>query len=115
MTNCYGCFCVCDIVISAAKTCASEHRTHTVITINKVDVYKICTQQKMNNLFWPDENSIEQCFAAHIPNNIVDNIEQCGQQNIILACFHQPRTGCSFLPVYTRNNEHVSDINMQNI
>ena len=22
------------------------------------------TQQKMNNLFWPDENSIEQCFAA---------------------------------------------------
>ena len=24
------------------------------------------TQQKMNNLFWPDENSIEQCFAAHI-------------------------------------------------
>ena len=24
------------------------------------------TQLKMNNLFWPDENSIEQCFAAHI-------------------------------------------------
>ena len=24
------------------------------------------TQQKMNNLFWPDENSYEQCFAAHI-------------------------------------------------
>ena len=24
------------------------------------------TQQKMNNLFWPDENSNEQCFAAHI-------------------------------------------------
>ena len=23
-------------------------------------------QQKMDNLFWPDENSIEQCFAAHI-------------------------------------------------
>ena len=22
--------------------------------------------EKMNNLFWPDENSIEQCFAAHI-------------------------------------------------
>ena len=21
---------------------------------------------KMNNLFWADENSIEQCFAAHI-------------------------------------------------
>ena len=24
------------------------------------------TQQEMNNLFWPDENSIEQCFATHI-------------------------------------------------
>ena len=25
-----------------------------------------CTQQKMNNLFQVDENSIEQYFAAHI-------------------------------------------------
>ena len=24
------------------------------------------TQQKTHNLFWPDGNSIEQCFAAHI-------------------------------------------------
>ena len=24
------------------------------------------SQQKTHNLFWPDENSIEQCFAAHI-------------------------------------------------
>ena len=24
------------------------------------------TQQETHNLFWPDENSIEQCFAAHI-------------------------------------------------
>ena len=24
------------------------------------------TQPKMNNLFWPDENSVEQCFAARI-------------------------------------------------
>ena len=24
------------------------------------------TQQKTHNLFWPDENSIEQCCAAHI-------------------------------------------------
>ena len=24
------------------------------------------TQQKTHNLFWPDENRIEQCFAAHI-------------------------------------------------
>ena len=91
------------------------------------------TQQKMNNLFcWPDENSNEQCFAAHIVqcfaahivqccqqycstllhliagynsgstilNNIVDNPEQCGQQNIVHCCFHQARTGCSFFAVY---------------
>ena len=31
-----------------------------------------CTQPKMNNLFWLDENSIEQCFSA--------NIVQCCQQ-----------------------------------
>ena len=30
-------------------------------------------------------------------NNIVDNLEQCGQQNIVQCCFHQARTGCSFL------------------
>ena len=27
---------------------------------------KPATQQKTHNLFWPDENSIEQCCAAHI-------------------------------------------------
>ena len=30
-------------------------------------------------------------------NNIVDIVEQCGQQNIVPCCFHQARTGCSFL------------------
>ena len=29
-------------------------------------------------------------------NNIVDNIEQCGQHNIVQGCFHQPWTGCAF-------------------
>ena len=33
-------------------------------------------------------------------NNIVDNIEQCGQHNIVQGCFHQPRTGCAFFRVY---------------
>ena len=84
----------------------------------------IYTQQKTHNLFWPDENSIEQCFAAHIVqgcqqywtswwalislqsgvtmlNNIVDNLEQCGQHNIVQSCFHQARTGCAFLAVYS--------------
>ena len=46
-----------------------------VLHYNKVELndifgysqkYMEATQQNMNNLFWPDENSIEQCFAAHI-------------------------------------------------
>ena len=35
---------------------------------------KTTTQQKTHNLFRVDENSIEQCFAAHI--NVVNNIVQ---------------------------------------
>ena len=31
--------------------------------------------------------------------SIVDNIEQCWQHNIVQCCFHQVRTGCSFLAV----------------
>ena len=34
-------------------------------------------------------------------NNIVDNLEQFGQQNIVQCCFHQARTGCAFFAVYT--------------
>ena len=37
-------------------------------------------------------------------NNIVDNLEQCGQQNIVQCCFHQARTGCAFFAVYTAKN-----------
>ena len=33
-------------------------------------------------------------------NNIVDNLEQCGQQDIVHGCFHQARTGCPFFAVY---------------
>ena len=82
-----------------------------------------CTQPKMNNLFWPDENIIEhfllptlfnvvnnteqvvepELACNQVPvtmlNNIVDNLEQCGQQNIVQCCFHQARTGCSFFAV----------------
>ena len=29
-------------------------------------MFLVYTWPKMSNLFWPDENSIEQCFAAHI-------------------------------------------------
>ena len=31
-------------------------------------------------------------------NNIVDNIEQCGQHNIVQSCFQQPLTARDFLP-----------------
>ena len=40
-------------------------------------------------------------------NNTVDNLEQCGQQNIVQCCFHQARTGCAFLP-YNR----ISDVSV---
>ena len=40
-------------------------------------------------------------------NNIVDNIEQCGQQNIVQCCFHQARTSCSFFAVYKIQEVHV--------
>ena len=39
------------------------NKSHCVYTGRKVFPG---TQQKTHNLFWPDENSIEQCFAAHI-------------------------------------------------
>ena len=39
-------------------------------------------------------------------NNIVDNIEQCGQHKIVQGCFHQPRTGCAFFAVYVRAKPH---------
>ena len=34
-------------------------------------------------------------------NNIVGNLEQCGQQDIVQCCFHRARTGCAFFAVYT--------------
>ena len=30
-------------------------------------------------------------------STIVNNLEQCGQQNIVQSCSHQPSTCCSFL------------------
>ena len=49
-------------------------------------------------------NNIEQVVepgsslqsGATMLNNIVDNLDQCGQQSIVQCCFHQARTGCSF-------------------
>ena len=51
---------------------------------------------------------VQHCWAWISPqsgvtmlNNIVDNIEQCGQHNIVQGCFHRPWTGCAFLRVYS--------------
>ena len=41
----------------------------------------LSTQPKMNNLFWPDENSIEQCFAAHIVQGF-NNTEQVDEPEL---------------------------------
>ena len=49
-----------------------QARTGCVVRPEQVVRFLLCTQQKMNNLFWFDENRLEQCFAA--------NILQCCQQ-----------------------------------
>ena len=36
-------------------------------------------------------------------NNIVDNIEKCGQYNIVQGCFHQPEQVVRFFAVYMLN------------
>ena len=58
----------------------------------------------MNNVLLPTlfnvvNNIVQHCWAwislqsgVTMLNNIVDNIEQCGQQNIVHCCFHQART-----------------------
>ena len=36
--------------------------------------------------------------------NVVNRLEQCGQQNIVQYCFHQLGTSCSFFAVYGNCN-----------
>ena len=38
-------------------------------------------------------------------NNIVDNIEQCGQHNIFQGCFHHPEKVVRFFAVYMVNRQ----------
>jgi hypothetical protein len=44
-------------------------------------------------------NIVEPESGVTILFNIVDNCEQCGQQNIVQSCFHQY---CNNLSVFTR-------------
>ena len=48
-------------------------------------------------------------------NNVDDNLEQCGQQNIVHCCFHQARTGCAFLAVYTAKNQILLKTGCSNV
>ena len=66
----------------------------------------------LNNVLLPRlfdiaNNTVQHCWAwtslqssLTTLNNIVNNLEQCWQQNIVQSCFHQARTGCSFFAVY---------------
>ena len=66
----------------------------------------------LNNVLLPSlfnvvNNIVQYCWAwtslqssVTMLKSIVDNLEQCGQQNIVHCCFRQARTGCSFLAVY---------------
>ena len=63
-------------------------------------------------LFTVVNNIVQHCWAwisalsgVTMLNNIVDNIEQCGQHNIVQGCFHQPWTGwrfyaCIWIPLH---------------
>ena len=51
------------------------------------------TQQKMSNLFWADENSIEQCFAAHI-------VQGCQQYCSVLLSLNKPAIRCNNVEQY---------------
>ena len=42
-------------------------------------------------------------------NNIVDNLEKCGQHNIVQCCFHHARTGCVFFAVYSKPEHFAKD------
>ena len=72
----------------------------------------------LNNVVLPTlfnivNNIVQQCHTwlransgSTMLNNTVDNIEQCGQHNIVQGCFHQPWTGCAFFAVYKSRNTH---------
>ena len=48
-------------------------------------------------------------------NHIVDNLEQCGQQNIVQCCFHQARTGCSSFVVHSKKMSNPVLINREQV
>ena len=51
----------------------------------------------VNNIEQNVESESARKSGVTMLNNIVDNIEQCGQHNIVQSCFQQPLTARDFL------------------
>ena len=87
------------------------------VNLEQVVHFLLCTRKNyellktgLNNVVLPIllivVNSIEQVVepksslqsGVTMLNNIVDNIEQCGQHNIVHSCFQQPVTTHNFWP-----------------
>ena len=86
-------------------------------TLNRLCVLRVYTRKNyellktgLNNVVLPVllivVNNNEQVFEPEsspqsgvtMLNNLVDNIEQCGQHNIVQSCFQQPVTTHNFWP-----------------
>ena len=61
----------------------------------------------VNNTEQVDEPELA---CNQVLNNIVNNLEQCVQQNIVQCCFHQARTGCAFFAVYADLTSGISHL-----
>ena len=66
---------LCTWLCYIRQTAKSNYFLHKLNMLVDFEMFKIVwskmffscsTQQKMNNLFWRNEKSHEQCFAAHI-------------------------------------------------
>ena len=103
-------------MICELHLCTHLHNTKSVFTSTH-DM--IGLETGLNNFVLPTlfnvVNNIEQVVEPEsspqsgvtMLNNIVENIEQCGQHNIVQSCFQQPSTTRDFLPcIYSKTNVH---------
>ena len=75
------------------------------------------TQQKTHNLFWPDENSIEQCCAAHIVQGCQQYCQHCytclqansgsSTCSVLLTTLNNVGSTTLFSPVFIRPEQVV--------
>ena len=89
---------------------ALQNRGHKFCLVRHLVLYLICDVvlptlfNVVNNTEQVVEPESSLQSGVTMLNNIVDNLEQCGQQNIVQCCFHQARTGCAFFAVYMAKN-----------